>query len=162
MTLDFAELRKKAIAALKKLKKLGKDDKVITIAQTRDLRVELTPEEVASDATTLAQKLADLQKVESELESIKSQYKGKLTEIDGQIQQLARRVRDKFENRPTDVVEVRNNTTGMFMEIRMDTEDVINERKMTVAERQGKLWEENLDAKDIENKVDKETGELKK
>lgn len=148
MTVDFAELRKQAIEALRKLKKLGKDDKVITMAQTRDLRVDLTQDEVAVDATSLAQKLADMDKVESELESIKSQYKGKLTELTGQIQQLARRVRDKFENRPTDTVEVRNNTNGMFIEIRMDTKEVITERKMTVAERQGHLWDEHLDKAD--------------
>lgn len=155
-------LRLKAAEVLTLAGKVNGEDRVRYLVSTEQLRVSLTQDELLDTADELAQALIDIEKANNELESIKSSYKSKLKELEGRMEQLRGRIRDKFDIRKVDCVEMLNNTTGQATKVRMDTEEVCEERKMTANERQGTLWEENLDAKDIKDKVDEETGELKK
>ena len=141
--LDNVALKDRATALLVKAKKAGKGDVMKKFVETKTLRVKLTTEEIVQAGDDLADVIGDAVALEDELEGLKKHFKGRLTEIENKITQQRTKVHDKWEYRKVDCVEIKNNTTGQVVSIRMDTDEIIDERKMTADERQGHLWDED-------------------
>jgi len=139
--MDLKEMKEQAVKTLSAKKKLGKADVTKITVNTRHLKVPLSQKEIIEMADNLAQSLEDIDSLETELESIKSQFKSKLKELEGKSDGYRTKVRNKYEIRKVDCVEVLNNTAGTALEVRMDTGEIINERILTADERQGRLWE---------------------
>ena len=141
-TLDNVALKDRATALLVKAKKAGKDDVMKKFVETKTLRVKLTTDEIIQAGDDLADALGASTALEDELEGLKKHFKGRLTELENKITQHRTKVHDKWEYRKVDCVEVKNNTTGQVVSVRMDTDEIIDERKMTADERQGHLWDD--------------------
>lgn len=135
-------MKETATELLIKLKKASDGDVMKKFVETKTLRVKLTTEEIIQAGDDLAESLGETAALEDELDGLKKHFKGRLTEIENKITQQRNKVHDKWEYRKVDCVEVRNNTTGSVISIRMDTEEVIDSRNMTADERQGHLWDE--------------------
>jgi predicted nuclease with TOPRIM domain len=131
-TTDVIEL----LAARKRLKK---EDRLRTSVSTKTLKVILGQDELLRAGEDLTRKLDEINALEDELKSSKTYFKAKLDEADAQLKQLQGKVRNKCEHRRVDCTEVMNNTDGEVMVVRMDTLEIIDERKMTADERQSKI-----------------------
>ena len=152
--MEFKEMKDVATNLLIKQKKLSKKDVTRVSVSTRHLKVPLTQDEIVETADKLAQSLGEIKAIETELDSIKSQFKSKLKELEGKADGYTGKVRDKYEIRKIDCIEVMNNTIGNVVEMRMDTKKIINERNLTADERQGRLWEDKSAEKTEETASD--------
>jgi len=113
-----------------------KKDKVATKQQSEYLKCNLTEEEVAIAANDLAKLLDDQQALEAGLASVKAEFKAKLEKCQADLRVKQRLVRDKYEHRYVDC-DVEYNYTALTMKItRKDTDTVVEERKMSFAEKQ--------------------------
>lgn len=110
-----------------------------TVVKTRDRRFlmcALTDEELKQAADDLAMYLDDLQSLDSELATIKSQFKGRIEQCEANVNAKKRLVRDKKEMRPVEVEVESDYSACMIRVTRLDTGDVIESRPMTGDEKQ--------------------------
>lgn len=119
--------------------KKEKKEKIATKQQTEYLRCALTEEEVALAADNLAKLLDDSQALESQLASVKADFKAKLEKCEADIRIKQRLVRDKYEYRNVDCDVEHNYSTLMIKITRKDTNEITEERTMSFAEKQMKL-----------------------
>ncbi len=116
-----------------------KKDAIQIRTERQFLQCKLTPEEQEQAAQDLARLLDDLQGLEEQLTSIKTDFKGKIEQCEANINVKKRLVRDKRELRPVDC-EVQSNFTQCTVRVtRKDTGEVIEDRKMTGNEAQLKI-----------------------
>ncbi len=139
---DIKLMKETAVGELLKLKKAKKSDVIKSFVETDTLRVKLTTDEILAAGDALAEALSQSFEFEAELDEFKKHIKGKLAELENKIDASRKKVHDKWEYRKVDTVEVKNNTVGNVIKIRMDTSEIFDERKMTADERQGSLWDE--------------------
>ena len=118
---------------------------------TRLLKCQLTDKELIESGDQLAQELSHLDSINSELESIKADYKAKTKAAESEIEALSNRVRNKFEMRPVDCHEIRNFETKKFCVLRVDTGDVIEERDLRQDELQMPLPETDTETENDED-----------
>lgn len=102
----------------------------------RHLFCKLTEAELAEASDDLARYLDDAEALEAELATIKSQYKAKLEQCQGNIQARKRLVRDKREMRAIDVETTMDFTNCTLTVVRLDTGEVIENRALTGDEKQ--------------------------
>lgn len=113
---------------------------------TKNLKVALTKDEVLSAAESLARTLDELNSLEDDKKSLTDSFKAKITEAEARATQFKAKVRDKYEWRPVDCEETRDPTEGTVVVVRLDTNETIEDRKMTYDERQGQLFQEEAAA----------------
>ncbi len=116
-------------------KKIEKD-KIATKQQTEYLKRMLSTEEVALAANDLAKLLDDSQALESQLVSVKADFKAKLEKCEADVRLKQRLVRDKYEYCYIDCDVEYNYSTLMRKITRKDTSEVVEERKMSMSEKQ--------------------------
>ena len=136
---EMDKIKQTAAEVLIIQKKIKKDSLVRATIQTEPHVVKLTDAELLEAGSNLAQALADETALESEKKQMTASYAAKLKEITGKIDNLRMLVNNKSDMRKVDCVEVMDNTSGLVFVIRMDTRDIIRERKMTSDERQSKI-----------------------
>jgi len=120
------------------------ETKVKTIKKftnTRTLKCKLSDEDLLKTGTDLARSLDEIAELEDELESIKASFKGKLTALEAKATSLKNIVRDKCDYRKVDCEQVYDNALGFVTETRLDTGEIIEQRKMTAEERQGTMFD---------------------
>ncbi len=117
---------------------MGKDkkEKIATKEQTEYLKCALTAKEVAVAANDLAKLLDDIHALEDQLVSIKADFKAKLEKCEADIRVSQRLVRDKYEYRNVECDVEYNYLTLMVKITRKDTAEIVEERKMSLAEKQ--------------------------
>jgi hypothetical protein len=122
---------KEAKAAAEKLAKKKKTPTIVKSKTEKLLRVELTEAELL-DA---GQKMADAQQttvsLNAELQSFKEQMKGKLAEAEGAAVRYGALVRQKYEHRPVECELQKNYKLKKARLIRLDTNQIVEERPMT-------------------------------
>lgn len=106
---------------------------------TRELKVQLTPIEVAERADRAARLLEDRDHEEAELKAHASHVKSKIAAMESEMRHLSGEVRTKCTYRDVAVERRYLYETGVVIEVRLDTEEVISERPMTERERQQPL-----------------------
>lgn len=110
------------------------------------LRVDLTEEEVRFAADRMADLFDQLKQIEEEQKSIANNYKAKTKELEAQFSQAQLLVRNKYDQRLVDCVEVWDITGCRVVTTRKDTGVIVGDRAMTADERQEKLFpEESLE-----------------
>lgn len=103
---------------------------------TKLLRVSLTDDELISAGDNLAREHGDLRAVNKELDSIKADYKAKVTAHESRIETLSIKIRDKFEMRGVDCVEVKDYDTKTLIITRTDSGEIIEQRMLRQDELQ--------------------------
>lgn len=109
------------------------------VSFTRDLKVPLTPPEVAERADRAARLLEDRDRAEAELKSYATTVKGRIATMEAEMRELSGEVRNKFTYREVECERRFVFTSGMVQEVRLDTEEVLAERAMTEKEKQRDL-----------------------
>lgn len=104
------------------------------------LRCDLTEEEKRHSAARLVNRMEDLSRKEAELDSIKNQFKGEISRIEADIEMAKNLVRDGYEMRDVQVLEERNYDTETLTITRMDTFEIVEERRMRGDELQRPLF----------------------
>lgn len=120
---------------------VDKENNIKKFQSTETLKVKLTDEEVLRYGDELARAIDEHASLENEFQGFKDSFKGKMTTVDAKINTLKNLVRDKCDYRKVDVEEVFDNIAGMVRKFRLDTNELIEERKMTAEERQSKLFD---------------------
>lgn len=136
---EMDKIKQTAAEILVSIKKIKKDNLIRATIQTEPLVVKLTDVELLETGSNLAQALADAASLEQEKAQMASSYAAKIKEVTGKIDNLRMLVKNKSDMRKVDCVEVMDNTSGLVFVIRMDTKEIIRERKMTSDERQSKI-----------------------
>jgi len=111
----------------------------------KSLSCKLSQEELLEAGSKLASTIQDIAAEEDKQQSIKSEMKAKLAELEAKRTQLAIRVQRKEEFRMVEVEREFDFEAGMYRETRSDTGEVILEREITEEERQEKLIIDDID-----------------
>lgn len=102
-------------------------------------KVLFTREQVAQHASDLARCLPEIERIESELASVKSQFKSKIEEQQARAKKLSAYVRDGFWFTDVRVRIIKNYRTGTYTKMRLDTGEVLETRALYPEERQRAL-----------------------
>lgn len=103
------------------------------------LKCPLTDKELIETGDALAQALHHLSSVNGELDAIKADYKGKVKAAEADIEQHRNRMQNKFEMRPVECIEVKNFADRKLIAMRLDTNEIIEERSLRQDELQQPL-----------------------
>lgn len=106
---------------------------------TRNLKVELTPEEIAKRAIAMAGQHAELARVTLEEAEIKKQYKATLARIEAEITEQVVAVNSGFVYREVECEDIEDWDGKRIVSVRRDTGEEIDQRPMTEKERQLEL-----------------------
>src|SRR3972149_385804 len=117
----------------------------------RQLSCQLTREEVEERARESAQLLERRDQFEDELKSAQKSGKARLTEMEAELRRLATEVRDRAVLRLTQCERRLDYDAGTVSEVRGDTGEVIQTRKMTDDEKQREL---DLGGGDVDKEFD--------
>jgi len=109
---------------------------ITTTHETRPLRCVLTDAERIAAGRKLAEKCAELQRTEEERKSVASEYKAKLDRMTAERNELADRVTSGEEVRRVACKLVLDYDSLTARCIREDTQEVIEERPLSDAEKQ--------------------------
>jgi hypothetical protein len=122
-----------------KQKEVTQEHRTKTTKEKRSLRCQLTQEELLAAGEKLAELLDNLRGAESARESVVRQYKAKEAELAAQIESQQLLVRNKSEIRTVDCVNVLDYTDVRCIVTRLDTGEIIVNRKLTEDEKQSTL-----------------------
>jgi hypothetical protein len=128
--------------AMAALDVVTKKDKTLTRKETKNLPCKLTEAEVLAYGRDLAGKHAEYSRIEGEFTALKTEFKGKLEEVDARISTLASRVQSGQEYRDVETIETKNWTKLTVSSIRTDTGEVIQNRPMREDEKQAELFDD--------------------
>lgn len=103
---------------------------------TKPLKCLLTDKELIETGSELSHEIQVLSGIAAELETIKADYKAKSKASDARIQSLTIRMRDKYEMRPVECVEIKNFETKKYLVLRVDTGEEIETRDLREDELQ--------------------------
>jgi hypothetical protein len=112
------------------------EEQVKTTRETHTLKCSLTDKELLSHGEDLATALDNLRKSEDEKKSVVESFKAQQARLEADIAAKQLLVRNKWEFRKVDCNLVMNYSTQTATLIRLDTDEVVNERKMTHDELQ--------------------------
>lgn len=113
------------------------DTKVQNFGQS--LRVQLTPDEVADRADRAACKIAERDDHEAQAKAAQKHAKSTIEQYDAEIRNLSNEVRNRSTYRTVECERQYDYRAGMYREIRLDTGEVVLERRLTAAESQPEL-----------------------
>lgn len=100
------------------------------------LRVNLTEEEMRRKSTELIDAMSERRRFDDEQAEVKAQLKRKLAQLDGKVGGLHDVLQAGYEYRPVDVDHVADYTAGVVRQVRSDTGEEIECRRMHESERQ--------------------------
>lgn len=103
------------------------------------LRRNFTPEECLILGAKMSQAYMELAKVNEDLASIKADFKGRITNLEGEVSNYSRMLNAGYEMTNVDCVVTRDHDRKMVIITRMDTGEFVRERKMTIDELQRPL-----------------------
>jgi hypothetical protein len=113
---------------------------------TRMLPVRLNEEELLTKASLLSTKVHELAIEEDDQKDAKAAMKKRLDDLNREITDVARIVREKVEPRPVEVHESKNYARRIVEIVRVDTGEVVDSRPMTEQERNVDLFPEVREA----------------
>ncbi len=103
------------------------------------LKVMLTSDEVAERADRAAASIADRDQKEEEQKAQTKHAKSIIEQIDAEIRLLSQEVRNRSSYQQVECERQWVFSEGMYREIRLDTGEVITERKLLESEKQMEL-----------------------
>jgi hypothetical protein len=106
---------------------------------TRSLRCNLEAGDLAAMADRMAHVIGEKENLVAQSKSATAHLKAQIKEKDAEIGKLSAQIRDKAEYREVDCERRHLYRIGKVVEIRLDTEEQVDERAMTAHERQLEL-----------------------
>ena len=116
-----------------------KDGKISKSKEYHSLKCELTKKELLQAGEDLANAIDAAEALANDKKAIDDEFKAKITAQEATIAVKQRLVRNKNEFRSTECELTLNYTTQKATVVRLDTNEVISEREMTVEEKQMKM-----------------------
>lgn len=113
---------------------------------TQNLPVHLTTDELLTRAEGLAKAITERDVHVAAAKAAASSAKAKTDLLEKEVSRLATIVKERREDRPVDVTDIRNWERRTIDTIRLDTGEVVGYRSMTAAEKNGDLFEEEREA----------------
>lgn len=104
--------------------------KVETRKLSQHLKVNLTEAELLEAGEKISSAMTEKERQEANLDRIKQQFKGEISVCDGIISSNKTLICNKFEYRDVECEEFRDYESGVVTVIRLDTGEVVTERKM--------------------------------
>ena len=102
---------------------------------TMNLPVRLTTDELLMRSDELAKKIRERDEAERAMKSAQATAKRKIDVLELEITRLAEVVRDRQEDRPVEVTEVKNWLRLTMDTVRIDTGELVGSRSMSAYER---------------------------
>jgi len=136
---EIKEMKDKAANILVAAKKIKKTDLILATVQTDNLKVNLTQDDLLKAGEDLAKAMREANKLEEEKKQFVASIAAKIKEQEGKGEAARQLIQNKYDYKKTDCINIMDNTVGLFFTVRMDTEEIITERKMTSDERQSKI-----------------------
>lgn len=118
-------------------------DKTLTRRETSSLSCKLTEAEILAYGRDLASKHAEYARIESQFTAMKTEFKGKLEEVEARLATLANRIQSGEEYRDVETLETKNWSVLTVTRTRTDTGEVLESRPMREDEKQQELFDEN-------------------
>lgn len=115
--------------------------------ETRMLPVCLNEVELLTKAALLSAKVQELATEEDDQKDAKAAMKKRLDDLNRDITDIAKIVREKAEPRPVEVHESKNYARRIVEVVRVDTGEVVDSRPMTEQERNVDLFPEVREAR---------------
>lgn len=140
-------------------KKAKSKDMIHRSQEPHRVKCVLTVDEKSEAAMQLANAYTELESLAIEKKTAMTEYKQRKEKIEEQIHVTSLKVRDGVEMRSTKCELSLNYSTGQATLIRLDTEEIVEEREMTNDEKQMKLEFEKKSKKKISEKSMKDTVE---
>ena len=109
---------------------------VKTTHETRYLKCLLTEDEIRIAGDTLARNLDELEVLDDKLKEIKADFKAQIEAKEAAAKVQRNLVRNKYDYRNVPCTLVLNYTGGTAICTRDDTEAIVDDRPMTMAEKQ--------------------------
>lgn len=106
---------------------------------TQSLPVRLTTDELLMRSDELAKKIHERDSAEREMKSAQGAAKRKIDVLELEIGRLAEVVRDRQEDRPVEVRELKNWARLTMDTVRLDTGEIVGSRSMSRSERNDEL-----------------------
>lgn len=103
------------------------------------LRCELTKEELDELAGRLAEEQLELQELEEQKKAVTKDFAGRIEAVQARIRSGSNTFRQRWEMREVECVEVKDYDRGTCYSKRLDTGEVIKQRKLTSAELEREL-----------------------
>ena len=103
------------------------------------LKYKFSVEEKRAASEELARSINEKEAAESELKSIKSQFDSRKKMAEEAISKYAQQISTGYEYRQVDVEIIKDFTLGTVTVWRMDTDEIVETRRMTGADRQMKI-----------------------
>lgn len=116
-----------------------KDHRTKTTKEKRRLRVPLTDAELIAAGQRLADEIREIQSLEADAAAVSKQYKAKIAEVQAKLDVTRGLVHDRYEIRQVEVANVLDYTDVKSRTFRLDTGEMIEERKLTEDEKQSSL-----------------------
>lgn len=110
-----------------------------TISTTKDRRLlmcALTAEEMQAASSQLADAVHTRDRVRDEKKTVVSQMNARINQLDGDINLLAQKIKDNAEQRAVECEITANYTECTIQVKRLDTCEIIDDRKMTGDEKE--------------------------
>lgn len=115
------------------------EHRIKTTRETRMLRVLLTQDELLAAGQKITDQMRLIESLEAEMDRIKKQYQGKIAEAQATMQNARSLVEDKYEIRKVLCDNVLDYTDVVCRVTRLDTGQIIENRKLTEDEKQTSL-----------------------
>jgi hypothetical protein len=116
---------------------------------TRPLKVPLKPDELSSRADRAAHLIGQLDQKEEERKAANTAAKAQIAELDAELRRISGEIRDKHTFETVDCERRYEYRTGRVYEVRLDTNETLHEKPMSLEERQLELGiDEALDDAD--------------
>ncbi len=106
---------------------------------TRELKYELTQDELLSYSRLLAKNQQDKGEAESGKKSVVADYNDKIVRLNSEIQILSRKVANGYEHRPTKCRWMYDWQEGNKTLMRLDTNQIVEVAEIAPEERQQEL-----------------------
>jgi hypothetical protein len=105
----------------------------------QSLRVQLTPDEIADRADRAAHKVSVIAEKKAELKAVSTHQKGIIETVEAELSLLSKEVRDKSTYAQVECERQLDFNEGTYREIRLDTGEMLIERKLLESEKQREL-----------------------
>jgi len=103
------------------------------------LKYTFTPDEREALASEMSRNIVDLSSAREELDTIKAQYKSRITALEGEVSGSARKLHAGYEMRNIECRVERDYDAKLIRIYRLDSGDLVREKAMTTEELQRRL-----------------------
>ena len=117
-------------------------EEIIRMAQkkiTQHLKVTLTDEQKKGYSEEIAQAVEEVAEGQNELKFVSTEIKARIQTSEAKLKELANKIRAGYEMKPVECLQTMDFSNGTVKIVRLDTDEIVLERAMTVEERQPEL-----------------------